>query len=168
MRRSGCDIFMGMGHDPYSSWVRIGLHPADAPSNCSNCSRVGRSIGQQARGLARCLAVPADIGAGPLGGEQTANFARLASSPTAHFAGLGRSDSNASTTVLFRICCASAELGASITANPAARRRLAKAERSTESSSTIKTTGVSVTKTAGANAPSDRSIRRVPRKLGST
>ena len=50
---------------------------------------------------------------------------------------------NASTVVLFRISSASAELAASKTSNPAARSRLAFAERRTAFSSTTKTTDFS-------------------------
>jgi hypothetical protein len=49
----------------------------------------------------------------------------------------------ASTVVLFRINSASAELAASKTSNPAARSRLAFAERKTAFSSTTKTTDFS-------------------------
>jgi len=76
--------------------------------------------------------------------------------PTTHFAGLVMSDSNASTTVLFRICSTSVELAASITSNPAARRRFAIAERTTPFSSTIKTTGFSITTMTGVDVPGDR------------
>jgi hypothetical protein len=67
-----------------------------------------------------------------------------------------RTDKNkASTKVLFRTRSASAELVASRTSNPAVRRRVAKAERSTRFSSTTKTTGVARTKKAGAAASDD-------------
>jgi hypothetical protein len=57
----------------------------------------------------------------------------------------GRTEkNNASTTVLFRTCFASAELAASKTSNPAARRRSAFARRNGASPSTTRTTGFPV------------------------
>jgi hypothetical protein len=127
---------------------RVLANAAPTVASVATVAEVSVSGAQQPGNLGRRPAVPADIGAG----------ARAASAYWLYFAGFGMSDSIASTTVLFRISCASAELVASTTSNPAARRRLALAERRTVCSSTIKTMGFSSTAISGADARRDRSI----------
>jgi hypothetical protein len=128
-----------------------GARARQCRSNCSKCSNCNRGLGIRRPAAGE----PGPSSSGP-GKHWSGRPRRLAY--WLYFAGFGMSDSIASTTVLFRISCASAELVASTTSNPAARRRLALAERRTECSSTIKTMGFSSTAISGADARRDRSI----------